>query len=440
MTAVAAVRTLPTPSIAPHEHGPKSRLDAWLDTQALNLGRHARSLRRFTKDEFGSGPAAPSEAHVDAANSFIDGFRKKVEEAARWVEAATKAAKLEPTSERLALVLRRKDVVGAQVTFVEAMWAFYWEIFTQRLSPTFAERLRTVDRIGANCYEDLYVGMATARPTPRLLPFCYVASGFSPFTFRRGVPLSRLKRHPNLFPLVVIPQHRLDNVWALSSVLHEVSHNLQADLGLWDVMPKAIFSRLTREGLPRRVAVIFASWHKETMADLLALLLGGTGAVESLMDVVARSPQATTHFDAGAVHPTPVLRVPISLVLLRRLGFASKADDLTVVWRQLYPTGGRGAVPDVLLSSFEKAAELAVDTMAFTTYEQLGGKPLVDVIAFGPAQMRTIEQAAVQLAGGHDTGAIPARFMVSAARFALDHRLATPQAITDNFYKTLGRR
>ncbi len=117
----------------------------------------------------------------------------------------------------------------------------------------FGERLRAVDRIGANCYEDLYVGMGTAKPTPALLPFSYAASGFSPATFRRGVPIARLRKHPNPFPLVMLPQHRLENVWAMSSVLHEVSHNLQADLGLWDAIPERIFARLTGEAkLPSR--------------------------------------------------------------------------------------------------------------------------------------------------------------------------------------------
>ena len=430
----------PRPSIPPHDHGPKSRLDVWLDIQSINLDRHARSLRRFAKGEFGTGPAAPGEAHVEAVNSFIDGFRKRVTEASRWVESAARAAKREPTSERIATVLQRKEVVGTSVTFVEGIWDFYFDMFVQRLS-TFAERLRSIDRIGANCYEDLFVGMGTGHPTPSLLPFSYASSGFSPFTYRRGVPLSRLRHRRNLFPLIVIPQHRLDNVWALSSVLHEVSHNLQADIGMWDVMPRLVFERLVGEGrMDASVAALWANWHKEVMADLFALVLGGPAAVDSLMDVVARSPRATMHFDPGGVHPTPYLRVPISLVLLRRLGFGGKADDLTKVWQQMYPGGGRGSIPDSVLSTFSRASELVVDTMAFTSYEQLGGKPLVEAVPFGPAQMRMIEQAATQLAAGTDPGVVPARFMISAARYAIDHRLATPAAITDNFYRILGSR
>ena len=51
-----------------------------------------------------------------------------------------------------------------------------------------------------------------------------------------------------------------------------------------------------------------------------------------------------------------------------------------------------------------------------------------------------IEEAAARLAAGVDPGVVPARFLIGAARFALDHKLARPGAITENFYKELSRR
>src|SRR6266700_7115883 len=217
-------------------------LDNWLTIQGINLTRHATSLRPFTKDEFGTGPAAPGEAHIKAVNRLIDGLRVKLDEMVRWVGAAASTAKREPGSERLRVLLERKEVASSRVLYVEGIWDFYFDLFVQRLS-SFGERLLSVDRIAANCYEDLYVGIGSAQPTPSLLPFSYAHSGFSPATFRRGVPLARLRFNKNLFPLIMLPQHRLDNVWALSSVLHEVSHNLQADLELWEEMPARIFQR-----------------------------------------------------------------------------------------------------------------------------------------------------------------------------------------------------
>jgi hypothetical protein len=359
---------------------------------------------------------------------------------ARWVDAAATMARREPSPERLRVLLERKQTVGNRVLYVEGIWDFYFDLFVQRLS-SFGERLRAVDRIAANCYEDLYVGLGTAQPTPALLPFSYADSGFSPATFRRGVPLRRLRHNPNLFPLIMLPQHRLDNVWALSSVLHEVSHNLQADVGLWDVLPVRIYRRLAGEGkLPPAIAQVWARWHKEMMADMFALVLGGPAAVESLMDVVGRAPAATVAFSAMSVHPTPYLRVLINLILLRRMGFSRMATDLGRVWQRLYPRVTPNDIPVQFLATFQPAAELAVDTMAFTPYRELGGKSLVQVLEFGPRQMAMVENAGRRLAAGQDPGTVPARFMVSAARFALDQRLAAPQAITDNFYRMLGRR
>jgi hypothetical protein len=415
-------------------------LNNWLTIQSVNLTRHATSLRPFTKDEFGTSPAAPSEAHIEAVNRFVDRFRLKLTEMARWVEAAAQAAQRQPTSERLQVLLTRKLAIANRVLYVEGIWDFYFDLFVQRLS-SFGERLRAVDRIAIGCYEKVYTGLGIAKPTPTLLPFSYADSGFSPATFRRGVPLQKLRFNSNLFPLIVLPQHRLDNVWALSSVLHEVSHNLQADLGLWDVIPVRIYQRLILEGhFSPAIARTWATWHKEMMADMFALLLGGPAAIESLMDVVGRSPAETLHFSPDSVHPTPYLRVLINLILLRRLGLNQMAADLARVWRRLYPRVTANDIPPMFMKTFYPAAEMVVDTMVFQPYRQFGNKSMAQVAAFGPEHMEMIELAGQRLAAGQDPGTIPVRLMISAARFALDQQLATPQTITDNFYRILGRR
>ncbi|HEY2476562.1 MAG TPA: hypothetical protein VGI19_17410 [Candidatus Cybelea sp.] len=419
--------------------GAERALDKWLAIQGINLDRHAKSLRNFDKAEFGTGPASPSEAHIEAANRFLSRFREKLIERSRWVDAAVAAARREPSEDRLRRVLVRKQAISTRVTYVEGIWDFYFDLFVQRLSK-FGERLRAVDRIGANCYEDLYVGMGTAKPTPTLLPFSYAQSGFSPLTYRRGVPVTRLRRQPNPFPLIMLPQHRLENVWALSSVLHEVSHNLQADLGMWELLPKIIQLRMTEDRIPEDVAEVWARWNKEITADVFALLFGGPAAVESLMDVVGRAPGSTVKFSALSAHPTPFLRVGINLVLLRRLGFSAFADNIERIWKRLYPGITPADIPPAFAQTFDRAAQIAVDAMAFQPYKQFGKKSLAQILEFGLPQMQMIEEAANRLAAAGDPGAIPPRFMIGAARLALDRGLATPQAINDQFYRVLGRR
>jgi hypothetical protein len=145
-------------------------------------------------------------------------------------------------------------------------------------------------------------------------------------------------------------------------------------------------------------------------------------------------------FSPVGVHPTPYLRVFISLILLRRMGFPAEAAALGRVWRHLYPEGGRGFIPAPLLSTFGPAAESVVDTIVFQPHPQFGGKSLIQAVPFGQDQLAILRTAGQRLAQGQDPGSIPPRFMIGAARFALGQRQASPQAITDNFYRILGRR
>jgi hypothetical protein len=51
-----------------------------------------------------------------------------------------------------------------------------------------------------------------------------------------------------------------------------------------------------------------------------------------------------------------------------------------------------------------------------------------------------IEEASRRLAAGVDPGIVPERFLIGAARFALDNKLARPGVIAKNFYLELARR
>jgi hypothetical protein len=93
-----------------------------------------------------------------------------------------------------------------------------------------------------------------------------------------------------------------------------------------------------------------------------------------------------------------------------------------------------------LLDSFAEANKIVVDTICFQPYAELGNKSLAEVIKFGPNQQHMVEEAARRLAAGTDPGIIPERFLIGAARVALDNRLARPGIIAENFYKELARR
>jgi hypothetical protein len=428
-----------TPAGAGRAERTSAVLKPWLRAQSLNVTRHAAALRPFRRDEFGSGAEAPTEAHVHAANELISTLRRDLFRRTRRVHGAVEEALAEPVTPRLQKVLTHKERAHDQVRAIEQVWDFYFELFGQRQSQ-FGDWLLSCDRIALDCYQYAYLGLGKARSIPAPPPFSYMRTGFSPATYRRGIPLRRLGRQLNPFPLIQLPYHRLVNPWTLGAILHEVCHNLQNDLGLAKAIPRAIARRLLEAGLGRSVAAVWTRWNREIFADMGGLLLGGPAVVGSLMDVVGRGPAATMAYAPGAPHPTPYLRTFLSVELLRRMGFPEEAEGYGRAWSRLYPDPRGGSIPGPVLATWPRAVALVVDTICYQPYSSLGDKPLAEVIRFQPKEQRMIEEAAGRIAAGNDPGIIPERFMIGAARFALDNRLGRPGAITRNFYRELARR
>ena len=436
----------PPPSAAPQPPagaGPAAAasqvLRPWLRAQSLNVVRHAAALRPFRREEFGAGPEIPSEGHIQAANALLSSLRRDLFGKTRKVRGAVEAALADSSTPHLQKVVRHKERAHDRVRAIEQIWDFYFELFGQRQS-RFGVWLLGCDRIAQDCYQTAYLGLGAARSIPAPAPFSYMRTGFSPATFRRGIPLKRLGRQLNPFPLIQLPYHRMVNPWTLGAVLHEVCHNLQNDLGLARCVPRAIARRLLGAGLGRSVAAVWTRWNREIFADLGGLLLGGPAVVGSLMDVVGRSPAAVVAYSPRAPHPVPYLRTFLSVELLRRMGFPAEAESYGRAWSRLYPDPRDSNIPEPVMVTWPRAVAVVVDAICFQPYPSLGGKSLAQVIRFQPKEQQMVEEAARRMAAGVDPGIVPERFMIGAARFALDQRLARPGVITRNFYAQLERR
>jgi hypothetical protein len=420
--------------------GAPSVLPAWLRTQSINVNRHAAALRPFRREEFGIGPAAPSEGHIQVVNKLISKLRGGLLKMSRNVTSAIEKANQEPHSSHLTRVVVHKDRAHKWVQGIEKIWDFYFELFGQRQSMPYAEWLLSCDRIAMDCYQVAYTGIGVAKSIPAPPPFCFMRTGFAPSTTRRGIPLRKLGKQLNPFPLVQLPYHRLVNPWTLGAVMHEVSHNLQTELGLSKDVPRSVALRLLDAHMGRFIASVWARWNREMFADMSALLLGGPEVLASLMDVVGRASAAVFAFNPRGVHPTPYLRTLISVELLRRMGFPEEAEQYRRAWTRIYPNPRAGNIPEAVLKTFPEACARAVDTMCYQPFKSLGNKSLAQVIRFQRKEQQMIEEAARRLAAGVDPGIIPERFLIGACRVALNRRLARPGVITENFYKELVRR
>lgn len=416
--------------------GPVAVMSPWLRAQSINVTRHATSLRQFRLDEFGRGAEAPTAGHTQAVNKLISTLRGGLLQLAGTVRGRAATAIHEPSTVHLQELMRRKEQAHTWVRGIEKIWDFYFEVFGQRQT-RYAKWLLSCDRIGLDCYRASYLGLGAARTIPAPPPFSYMATGFAPATFRRGVPLKRLGKQLNPFPLIQLPYHRLVNPWTLGAVLHEVSHNLQTDLGLSKDIPRKVGLRLLNAGLGSQVARNWVRWNREMFADMSGMMLGGPCIAGSLMDILARGPATVTLFNPRGPHPTPYFRMLINTEVLRRMGFEPEAKAYSRLWKRIYPNPSSGNIPKAVLQSFRDACPIAVDAMCFQPYRSLGNRSLAQVLNFGNKEQQMIEEASRRLASGTDPGIIPERFLIGAVRLALNRRLARPEVLTKNFYRAL---
>src|SRR4051794_30175108 len=84
-------------------------LSPWLRAQAINVARHAAALRPFRPGEFGADAAAPTDAHLDAANRLVGSIRQGLLRLSRGVARAAAAAARDPSPARLRRVVTLKE-------------------------------------------------------------------------------------------------------------------------------------------------------------------------------------------------------------------------------------------------------------------------------------------------------------------------------------------
>lgn len=404
--------------------------------QGVNVRRHLDALRDFRRTEFGTSHARPSEAHIQAVNELLARLRRPLEQAVTDVERSGRNAARNPGSADMAELLRRKAKAHDWVRATERVWDFYFELFGQRQG-AFGDWLYACDKIALDCYQHVHMHLGRSRSIPSPAPFAYMRTGFSPATYRRNIPLRKLGRQLNPFPLVQLPYHRMVNPWTMGAILHEVCHNLQNELELENAIPRTMYRALIAGGMPRPVARTWARWNREIFADLMGCMLGGEAFVASLMDVIGRSPDQVLAFSPHGVHPTPYLRTGISTHLLRRMGFDQIATDYDKLWKRLYPTTAGTTIPRAMLATQREATQIVVDAVCYTTFPSLGDRSLRQVITFEPRQQAMIEEAAGRLAKGIDPGVVPERFLIGAVRIAVDRGLTAPDTAMRNFYQAL---
>jgi hypothetical protein len=403
----------------------------FLRTKIQALAARARRLAHIDGEGVGirpqDRPYAPSAAHFRAANQRLATIDKQISRRLGHLEQIWQAESKQRVLIDIALVEREID--RARRAF-----GLFFEIFSQRGS-AFAPVLSAHDVIAEDCYRAVRQAAPQIFRGSLLKPLCYMEHGFSPATMRRGVLLNRLLGEPNPFPIVRIPWDR-DNPWQ-AVFLHEVSHNLQADLGIWQENRQAVVRRVIRSSGDPGLTRIYGLWHKEIFADLAAILLGGPAAAWGMATFLAHPAPRTMTFRPGGAHPTAYLRVHILAEMLRRLGFDEDATRLARVWNDLYNPRRVNRLPPRLLMTSSQIIPEVVDEIAFQTRRNLAQRSLADIIRFDLENERNIRVGAKVLGRGGMPQELPPRHLVSAASYALADGRIEPRLLANRVINRL---
>lgn len=402
----------------------------FLRTKILALAARARRLARIDHGSVGIRPQdvpyAPSPAHFAAANERLGVIDRQIERPLRKLQQSWKQSPLNRVLVDIALVEREID--RARRAF-----GLFFEMFGQR-GTTFAPALAAYDVVAQDCYTAVRESAPRLFRGPLLKPLCYKEHGYSPATMRRGVLLNRLLGEPNPFPVVRIPWER-DNPWQ-AVFLHEVAHNLQADLGIWQENRQAVVRRILRASGDPIITRIYGRWHKEIFADLAAILLGGPAAAWGMAIFLAHPAPRTMTYRAGGAHPTAYLRIFLLVEMLRRIGFGKEAERLRQVWDQLYNPVRPHRLPPRLLTTSSQLIPQVVDEIAFQTRRNLAHRPLAEIIPFTREDERGIREGARALEQGQHRD-LPPRHLVSAASYALARNRILPRQLAQRVFGQL---
>lgn len=366
---------------------------------------------------------APSKVHFAAANQRLAKVESEIQRRFEDVRASVEEAPIQRVLVDIALVERELDRA-------RRLFGMFFEVFAQR-GTSFGPALAAHDTIAQDCYQAIREAAPRVFRGTLLKPLCYMEHGYSPATMRRGVSLSRLLGEPNPFPLIRIPWDR-DHPWQ-AVFLHEVAHNLQADLGIWQENRQAVVRRVIGQLRQPFLASVYGRWHKEIWADLAALCLGGPASAWGMAEFLAHPAPRTMTFRPGGAHPTAFLRVQILSEMLRRQGFGGDAARLDRIWGTLYRPERGHRIPGSLLSSARHVIPQIVDETMFQTRRNLAQRAVADIIPFNRNHQAAIRRGARLLEQRQiDRVELPPRHLLSAASYALASGRVDPRRLADD--------
>ncbi|BCS31447.1 hypothetical protein TBR22_A06480 [Luteitalea sp. TBR-22] len=325
-----------------------------------------------------------------------------------------------PTAHEPASARRMNAMLGELELDLAETFGFFdacMDVLTQRHAPNLGPLLAGCDALARESLHKPHAALRIVEP-----PLVYCDRGFGASTLREGVRL----RHgiPNPLPLVQIPYSRLVEKCTLTSILHEVGHEVLVRLGLVAVLPVAVRAALTHARAPRQVCDYFPLWTSEIGPDFWTFCDAGLASAAAIQDILALRPDDVLRVSGTDPHPPPYLRVLLVFEWCRQAWGRGPWDAWEARWRELYDPADATPSARLLLHAALPYLPVVARTFFTTRFRVLEGRRLPDLFALdalAPARLAPL----VERREGDAFRALPA-----AAQLAV-FRLASEQGLPD---------
>lgn len=158
--------------------------------------------------------------------------------------------------------------------------------------------------------------------------------GFGASILREGVPLP--DGTPNPLATIQIPYTKIKDKYNLTSVIHEAGHSAIVQLGLTNVLPKAISEALADAGAPGLIRKLFALWCMEIGPDFWGFCNCGAAQASSVMEILTLPQERVFKVSSADPHPPPFLRVLLAFEWCRQRWGSGDWDEWEKQWLAIY--------------------------------------------------------------------------------------------------------
>lgn len=343
-----------------------ARADRLLEYEARALLTRLDQVKPFALHEtMVLAAALPYRAHRCIERFLHRGrgqLRARVHDYLRWLTGSGRQA---PASEQQ----RRFVRVRMEFNDVLSQFDLFTEVLTQRSEHGTGVWLSGLDVLATDA---LRVDVAGYEPVPAV---CYLARGPGAAIRRARTRLPGGGSNP--VAIIRVPRERMVGSGIASSLIHEVGHQGSAQLGLVETLRTELAQARTAD--PDGVWDTWERWISEIVADCWSVGKLGLTSTVGLLAVVSLPSYFVFRPSGDDPHPTPYLRVLISVTIGNALYPHPQWAAMRRTWKQLYPVADLPADRRASLRRIEDGIPRFVELMLNHRSPQLDGRRLGDL-------------------------------------------------------------